>query len=88
MTELRKPESCPNCSGADIRRICYGRPLPEPLEKAQRGEVVLGGRFIQPWSPDWECQNCRHRWFDPDDPGKQEIEALPERILERARRQR
>jgi len=49
----------------------------------ERGEAVLDGCFIQPWAPDWECADCRHRWFDPEDPAKQEMEELLRSILER-----
>jgi hypothetical protein len=44
------------------------------MDKVNRGIAILGGCFLLPWSPDWECATCHHRWFDKDDPEKQRRE--------------
>jgi hypothetical protein len=85
MLELRKPAECPKCHGRDIRRILYGFPTDEAFAMVDRGEAVLGGCVVFDWMPDWECHDCRHRWFDPDDPAKQEMESLSARIQEKLR---
>jgi ribosomal protein L37AE/L43A len=86
--ELRKPDVCPKCSGMDVRRILYGRPTAESMQRVERGEACLGGCFIQPWLPDWRCHSCRHVWFVADDPSKQELERLLHSIIEKADAQR
>ena len=74
--ELRKPETCPSCSGHDIRRIMYGLPTDETLRRAERGEVVLGGCTVFDDMPDWRCMTCGHEWFDPTDPVRIEHDRL------------
>jgi len=75
---------CPACHCAEIKRILYGRPGPSAMEEIERGEAISGGCFAFAGQPDWQCAACRHRWFDADDPGKQEIEAFLRRIQERS----
>jgi hypothetical protein len=79
--QLTKPTECPKCHATDVRRIIYGRPTPESFEKIQRGEAALGHCFIEPWLPDWRCGVCRHEWFVADDPAKQEMERLLQKII-------
>ena len=67
-----------------MKRIYYGRPLPEAAEKIFRREAVGGGCFVRPWMSDWHCAMCRHEWFEADDPAKQELEALLAGIIARA----
>lgn len=80
--QLIKPAECPKCLSTDVRRIIYGRPTPESFEKIQRGEAALGHCFLEAWLPDWRCGVCRHEWFVADDPVKQEMEMLLQRILQ------
>lgn len=40
-----KPETCPKCGGKVVD-IIYGMPAPETCERADRGEVMLGGCCI------------------------------------------
>lgn len=82
--QLRRPAACPKCGALDLRRIIYGRPMPEAMAMIERGEACLGHCFIERWLPDWRCHACRHEWFDADDPAKQELERLVERIFEGA----
>ncbi len=78
---LRKPATCPECGATDIRLILYGRPNAEALDLIWRGEACLGYRSIDRWLPDWRCHGCGHEWFDADDPAKQNLERLVERVL-------
>ena len=79
--QLRKPTICPQCSGTDIRLILYGCPNAEALGMIGGGEACLGCDAIDRWLPDWRCHDCGHEWFDPDDPAKQKLERLVERML-------
>ena len=57
-----RPSACPQCGSNRVVRIVYGLPGPELMHKAQAGEVVLGGCCITANDPQWQCQDCRHRW--------------------------
>jgi hypothetical protein len=50
--------------------ILFGRPTAEAMDAVDRGEIILGGCFIMPDQPDWECTACGYQWFDADDPAK------------------
>lgn len=62
----RKPGICPICGG-NIVPIVYGMPIGELEEKADRGEVVLGGCCIavdehgRSLMPEWACTDCDFR---------------------------
>lgn len=76
MIQLQRPSECPDCRGKNIQRILYGLPGPSMLDLVKRGEAVLGGCFVQAWSDDWRCAECKNTWHLPDDPGKIELERL------------
>jgi hypothetical protein len=80
MFEVCRPEACPGCGCARILRIFYGSPQPEAFAAVHRGEAVLGGCFVRANQPDWHCSRCEHRWFDPEDPTRQRIDAVIERL--------
>lgn len=54
-------ESCPDCGGRLIP-ILWGYPGPEMLEKANRGEVFLGGCVLPMNNPDYHCTGCGHEF--------------------------
>lgn len=62
-----KPKSCPNCGGR-IVDIIYGMPSPETCERADRGEVMLGGCCIardehgRIMDPQWGCMECESQF--------------------------
>lgn len=62
----KKPDKCPIC-GDNIVPIVYGMPMGELEEKADRGEVILGGCCIavdehgHNLMPEWACTNCDYR---------------------------
>jgi hypothetical protein len=49
-------------------------PTDEAFLLVKQGKAILGGCVVTEWCNDWNCWNCNHEWFDPDDPAKQEIE--------------
>ena len=57
------PDKCPKC-GEKVVSIVYGLPMGELFEKAERGEVVLGGCCIavdengRIMMPEWACVGC------------------------------
>ena len=53
----KKPETCPYCGGRVVK-IYRGEPTQETMEKADRGEAILGGCLINPEAADWQCINC------------------------------
>jgi hypothetical protein len=53
------------------------------MAAVKRGETVLGGCMVAPGQPDWECSSCRHRWYDPQDPAHQRVDALLEELASR-----
>ena len=50
---------CPNC-GEPLKRIrvVYGYPAPELFDRAERGEVVLGGCGVTGDDPKYACSKC------------------------------
>ena len=78
--ELRRPKNCPQCGSSKLAQIIYGRPTAEAMEAAERGEFILGGCFVLPDQPDWECQSCGHQWFDAKDPARIEWEKLMDEL--------
>ena len=59
----KKPDKCPICGG-NIVPIVYGMPMGDLEEKADRGEVILGGCCIavdehgHNMMQEWACTNC------------------------------
>jgi Zn finger protein HypA/HybF involved in hydrogenase expression len=53
---------CPNCKAKEGVNILYGMPSPELFEKAERGEIALGGCVIEENQPDRRCLKCNHEW--------------------------
>ena len=52
-----KPVKCPFC-GEKIIPIIYGEPSDETFEKAEKGEVKLGGCCLSGADPQWACAEC------------------------------
>ena len=74
--QIRKPDACPSCGGTDVKRIVYGHMSPEGLERAARGEFVLGGCTLRYDRDDWRCVDCDHTWWDPTDPARIKADEL------------
>ena len=54
--------TCPKCGSTNSIPIVYGKPSNEGLEKARRGEIVLGGCIITPNCPKHKCKECGNRY--------------------------
>lgn len=60
---MRERLLCPKCERGRLRPIIYGLVQDGELrEKADRGEIVLGGCQVAEESPDWECSECGTRY--------------------------
>lgn len=60
---MRERPRCPECQEGQLRPILYGLVGDGELrQKADRGEVVLGGCQVGEKSPDWECSECGTRY--------------------------
>jgi len=60
----RKPRTCP-CCGGKVVPILYGEPSSEAFEKADRGEIVLGGCIIFADMPEYQCTGCGAQFRKP-----------------------
>jgi hypothetical protein len=64
----KQPETCPNCGSPKVIGITYGRPTKQASEAVSRGELTLGGCFIDILelkdgssfitNPFWRCNDC------------------------------
>lgn len=60
---MREGRACPNCDVGILRPIIYGLVRRGELrEKADRGEIVLGGCQVGENAPDWACLECGTRF--------------------------
>ena len=60
--------TCAHCGRRVRKRVVYGYPEPETLERARRGEIVLGG-CVLPAEPieNWVCDDCNAAEHAPED---------------------
>ncbi len=58
----RKPRYCPKCLGQQIRKIVYGMPASETIDKANAGKIALGGCCFSDESPKWHCATCKYEF--------------------------
>jgi hypothetical protein len=49
---------CAKCGRTERKLVVFGYPSPELLERARRGELVLGGCEIPGPTPTWWCDAC------------------------------
>ena len=54
---------CPIC-GSELIPIVYGMPGPEMLNKAERGEIYLGGCVVTPDDPKYYCDACDREFYE------------------------
>ena len=50
--------TCPQCGSSNSIPIIYGKPSQALAEKAERGEVVLGGCIVTPDRNLFRCKDC------------------------------
>jgi len=74
--QIRKPDACPSCGGTNVKPIMYGLPSNEGLERAARGDFVLGGCVVRHDRADWRCMDCDHAWYDPNDPARIRLDEM------------
>jgi ribosomal protein S27AE len=60
--ETEAGDVCPECGDGNVIPIVYGKPGNELIEKAERGEVKLGGCVMSEDSPHWHCAECGNEW--------------------------
>lgn len=53
---------CPDCGG-ELIPIVWGYPNPEMFQKAERGEIFLGGCVLPPNNPNYHCKNCDNEFL-------------------------
>lgn len=56
---------CPKCGQMTGVRIIYGLPGVELAEAEERGEIELGGCFVEDNDPNVHCKTCGHEWRFP-----------------------
>jgi hypothetical protein len=54
--------TCPQCGSGDVAQLIWGLPGPELMEKADQGEVVLGGCVVPEQVPHLTCRSCDATW--------------------------
>ncbi len=55
-------KQCPKCGSKSTLKILYGMPTYEAFEKAEAGEIKLGGCCIIEGAPDYYCKDCECEW--------------------------
>lgn len=51
---------CPVCHQQDeVIPVSYGYPLPTGIERANKGEIYLGGCMVSDCDPLWHCRRCK-----------------------------
>lgn len=57
------PETtCPACGSTSTVPIVYGMPGPHAKQRADRGQIALGGCVVEDDAPAWTCRDCNHSW--------------------------
>jgi len=54
---------CPQCGSVEVIEIVYGYPTEETFERAEAGEVRLGGCVVGYCDPNKYCKDCGYEWF-------------------------
>jgi len=55
-------ERCPKCGSDELIQISYGLPTTKAVERANKGEIILGGCVVSEDSPLWCCNKCKYRF--------------------------
>jgi len=64
---------CPHCGSDKTATILYGMPAPDGMDRAERGEIVLGGCVVSDDDPQLACRDCGSLWSGLQDGTKTEI---------------
>ena len=73
---------CPKCKDTKLIPIEYGYPSYQLLEKADRGEVYLGGCTVSPFDPCFYCKKCHLKYYE-DLSDEKTINKLQEKVIEK-----
>lgn len=68
-------KQCPKCGSKNTMKILYGMPTHETVQKAEAGEIKLGGYCMTIDELEYSCKDCEHEWNK-----EQAIEAAYEKI--------
>jgi hypothetical protein len=49
---------CPKCESPNVIPIVYGKPSMEAMQKAERGEIILGGCILNRDRKNFQCKDC------------------------------
>ena len=55
-------KQCPKCGTKNTVKILYGMPTQEAFQKAEAGEIKLGGCSITESDPEYYCKDCQNEW--------------------------
>lgn len=66
VTPLKLGDKCPYCGGK-LLPIAYGMPGEELQEKAEKGEVILGGCCLTGTDPQKQCSECGFQFLEVDE---------------------
>jgi len=59
MSDPKPLPACPKCQASEkVIPIVYGKPGPVLMERADKGEIILGGCCITDDSPSYHCKTC------------------------------
>ena len=61
-SEQNKEQKCPKCGSSEVIPIHYGKPNDEGLQRAKRGEIILGGCRVNENPKRHACKKCNNRW--------------------------
>lgn len=53
---------CPKCGSKNTIKILYGMPTKEVFQKAEAGEIKLGGCRKIVGGPEYYCKDCESEW--------------------------
>lgn len=55
-------KQCLKCGSTNTLKIAYGEPTFEMIQRAEAGEIHLGGCCIMIGGPEYYCKNCDIEW--------------------------
>lgn len=58
---------CPVCESPNVVSVAYGYPSDEMINRAERGEILLGGCVVAQGAPASGCGDCGTRWKVEED---------------------
>lgn len=61
---------CPNCN-VEMKPYVYGFPTPDLMDKADNGEIILGGCVVFDYKPTHYCNVCQEQYPEADEVGYQ-----------------